>query len=30
MTASAMSQATMLPAGYAGWIADVKIGAPHG
>src|ERR1051325_9984686 len=25
MTASAMSQATMLPAGYAEWIADVKL-----
>jgi predicted nuclease of restriction endonuclease-like (RecB) superfamily len=25
MTASAMSQATMLPAGYAVWIADVKL-----
>jgi len=25
MTASAMSQATALPAGYAEWIADVKV-----
>ena len=25
MTASAMSQATMLPAGYAEWIAGVKL-----
>jgi hypothetical protein len=25
MTASAMSQAAMLPAGYAEWIADVKL-----
>ena len=25
MTASAMSQATTLPAGYAEWIADVKL-----
>jgi predicted nuclease of restriction endonuclease-like (RecB) superfamily len=25
MTASAMSQATILPAGYAAWIADVKL-----
>ncbi|HEX3475007.1 MAG TPA: PDDEXK nuclease domain-containing protein [Kofleriaceae bacterium] len=25
MTASVMSQATMLPAGYAAWIADVKL-----
>jgi len=25
MTASALSQATMQPAGYAAWIADVKL-----